>query len=54
VIAQFSGIYQLLAKLLYGSGLRLLRGAPIMAPLLFSNVGLLGLIVLLDPAEPTK
>jgi len=33
---------------------RLLRGAPIMAPLLFSNMGLLGLIVLLDPAEPTK
>ena len=31
---------------------RLLRGAPIMAPLLFSNMGVLGLIILLDPAEP--
>jgi hypothetical protein len=30
---------------------RLIRGAPSMAPLLFSNVGLLGLIVLLDPVE---
>jgi hypothetical protein len=31
---------------------RLLRGAPVMAPLLFSNMGLLGLIILLDPTEP--
>jgi hypothetical protein len=31
---------------------RLLRGAPVMAPLLFSNMGLLGAIVLLDPREP--
>lgn len=31
---------------------RFLRGAPVLAPLLFSNVGLLGLIVLLDPTEP--
>jgi hypothetical protein len=30
---------------------RLIRGAPIMAPLLFSNMGVLGLIVLMDPAE---
>jgi hypothetical protein len=31
---------------------RLLRGAPVMAPLLFSNMGLLGAIILLDPDEP--
>ncbi len=30
---------------------RFLRGAPLLAPLLFANVGMLGLIVLLDPAE---
>lgn len=30
---------------------RFLRGAPVMAPLLFANMGLLGLIVLLDPFE---
>jgi len=28
---------------------RFIRGAPLMAPMLFSNMGLLGLIVLLDP-----
>jgi len=33
---------------------RLLRGAPLMAPLLFSNVGLLGLLVLLEPADATR
>ena len=31
---------------------RFLRGAPVLASLLFANVGLLGLLVLLDPAEP--
>ncbi|RME76804.1 MAG: hypothetical protein D6784_05080 [Chloroflexi bacterium] len=30
---------------------RFVRGAPILAPMLFANVGLLGLIVLLDPRE---
>jgi hypothetical protein len=30
---------------------RFIRGAPILAPLLFSNMGALGLIALLDPAE---
>jgi hypothetical protein len=30
---------------------RFLRGAPFLAPLLFANMGLLGLVVLLDPAE---
>ena len=30
---------------------RFIRGSPLLAPLLFANVGLLGLIVLLDPAE---
>jgi hypothetical protein len=30
---------------------RFLRGAPFLAPLLFSNMGMLGLFVLLDPAE---
>lgn len=30
---------------------RFIRGAPFLAPLLFSNMGLLGLLVLLDPAE---
>jgi hypothetical protein len=32
-------------------GERFIRGAPILAPLLFANMGLLGLMVLLDPAE---
>ena len=32
-------------------GERFIRGAPFLAPLLFANMGLLGLIVLLDPAE---
>jgi hypothetical protein len=32
---------------------RFLRGAPVLAPLLFSNMGALGLISLLDPAEPS-
>jgi hypothetical protein len=31
---------------------RFLRGAPVLAPLLFSNIGMLGLITLLNPAEP--
>jgi hypothetical protein len=30
---------------------RFLRGAPFLAPMLFANMGLVGLIVLLDPAE---
>lgn len=30
---------------------RFIRGAPIMAPLLFTNVGLFGLIALMDPRE---
>ncbi|MBN1220315.1 MAG: hypothetical protein JXM69_15405 [Anaerolineae bacterium] len=30
---------------------RFIRGAPFMAPLLFANIGMLGFIVLLDPAE---
>ncbi len=30
---------------------RFIRGAPILAPLLFANMGALGLIVLLDPSE---
>lgn len=30
---------------------RFLRGSPLLAPLLFANVGLLGLFVLLEPAE---
>ena len=30
---------------------RFLRGAPFLAPLLFSNMGMLGLVVLLDPKE---
>ena len=30
---------------------RFIRGSPLLAPLLFCNVGALGLIVLLDPAE---
>ena len=32
-------------------GERFLRGAPMLAPLLFANMGLLGLLVLLDPKE---
>jgi hypothetical protein len=32
-------------------GERFIRGAPFLAPLLFSNMGALGLIVLLDPRE---
>ena len=30
---------------------RFIRGAPMLAPLLFANMGALGLIVLLDPKE---
>jgi len=30
---------------------RFIRGAPFLAPMLFANVGMIGLIVLLDPAE---
>ena len=30
---------------------RFVRGSPLLAPLVFSNVGLLGLLVLLDPSE---
>lgn len=30
---------------------RFLRGSPLLAPMLFSNVGLMGLLVLLDPSE---
>jgi len=33
-------------------GERFLRGAPFLAPLLFANMGALGLIALLNPAEP--
>ena len=33
---------------------RFLRGAPFMAPLLYCNMGLLGLIVLLSPAERAR
>ncbi len=33
---------------------RFIRGAPFLAPLLFSNMGALGFIVLLDPAERTR
>jgi hypothetical protein len=33
---------------------RFIRGAPVLAPLLFSNMGALGLIALLDPAEPIQ
>jgi hypothetical protein len=32
-------------------GERFIHGAPFLAPLLFANMGMLGLIVLLDPAE---
>jgi hypothetical protein len=32
---------------------RFLRGAPVLAPLLFCNMGALGLIALLDPVEPS-
>ena len=31
---------------------RFLRGAPFLAPMLFANMGLVGLITLLDPVEP--
>ena len=30
---------------------RFIRGAPVLAPLLFANMGTLGLIALLDPSE---
>jgi len=30
---------------------RFLRGAPLLAPMLFSDMGTLGLVILLDPAE---
>lgn len=31
---------------------RFLRGAPVLSPLLFSNMGMLGLIILLEPNKP--
>jgi hypothetical protein len=33
---------------------RFLRGAPVFAPMLFTNMGILGLVALLDPGEPAK
>jgi hypothetical protein len=33
---------------------RFIRGAPVLAPLLFSDMGMLGLLVLLDPVERKK
>jgi len=33
---------------------RFIRGAPFLAPTLYANMGLLGLLVLLDPTERTK
>jgi len=33
---------------------RFLRGAPLLAPLLYTNMGLLGLVVLLDPREKER
>jgi ABC-type amino acid transport system permease subunit len=30
---------------------RFIRGSPLLAPLLYANVGLLGLVTLLDPSE---
>jgi hypothetical protein len=35
-------------------GERFIRGAPILAPLLFADIASLGIIVLLDPDETTK
>jgi hypothetical protein len=35
-------------------GERFLRGAPFMAPMLFANMGTLGLLVLLDPQEMVR
>jgi hypothetical protein len=35
-------------------GERFLRGAPFMAPLLFCNMGMIGLALLLDPRENSK
>jgi len=35
-------------------GERFIHGAPFLAPLLFANMGMLGLIVLLDPAEQRR
>ena len=32
-------------------GERFLRGAPFLAPMLFANMGMLGLIALMDPVE---
>ncbi len=31
---------------------RFMRGAPFLAPMLFANMGLVGLITILDPVEP--
>jgi len=33
---------------------RFLRGAPFLAPMLFANMGLVGLISILDPAEEQR
>jgi ABC-type amino acid transport system permease subunit len=55
VIGPIGALLHLQTNLTAGGGQwvleRLLRGAPVLAPLLFSNMGLLGLLVLLDPAD---
>ena len=33
---------------------RFLRGAPVLAPMVFANMGLLGMLVLLDPCSPRR
>jgi hypothetical protein len=35
-------------------GERFIRGAPILAPLLFADIASLGIVVLLDPDETAK
>lgn len=30
---------------------RFIRGAPFLAPLLYANIGMLGLVAILDPSE---
>jgi hypothetical protein len=44
-------IYQDITSLGVIVGERLIRGAPVMAPMLFANMGAFGLIILLDPGE---
>jgi hypothetical protein len=54
LIGPVGTVLHILSNLTAGGAIvieRFIRGAPFLAPLLFSNMGILGLIVLLPPSE---